>query len=116
MENTQKNAAGRCKLIENGEAISGCFGGFPFPVPKTGQEAMWNLILTPRGFTSWTYGQAWYVDGAGNKVQTGELNARTQIDYYNPKLTPEQFYADPTSAAIFFTAAMSSTMAWTKPK
>ena len=27
VENTRKNAAGRCKAIEEGEAVTGCFGG-----------------------------------------------------------------------------------------
>ena len=93
VENTRKNAAGRCKAIENGEAVTGCFGGTPFPVPKTGQEAMWNLMLTNKGASSWTYGQAWYVDGGGNKVMTAEVNNRNQNDYFNQKLTAEEFYA-----------------------
>ena len=73
--------------------MTGCFGGTPFPVPKTGHEAMWNLILANKGASSWTYGQAWYVDASGNKVMTAEVNNRNQNDYFNPKLTAEQFYA-----------------------
>ena len=93
VENTRKNAAGRCKAIEDGEAVTGCYGGTPFAVPKTGQEAMWNMMLTNKGASSWTYGQAWYVDGGGNKVMTGEVNNRNQNDYFNQKLTSEEFYA-----------------------
>jgi hypothetical protein len=93
VEHAKANAAGRCKTIENGEAVTGCFGGTPFPVPKTGHEAMWNLILANKGASSWTYGQAWYVDASGNKVMTGEVNNRNQNDYFNPKLTADQFYA-----------------------
>ena len=93
IENTQKNAAGRCKTIEDGEAVIGCFGGVPFPNPKTGYEAMWNLILVNKGASSWTYGQAWYVDASGNKVMTGEVNNRNQNDYFNKNLSAEQFYA-----------------------
>jgi len=94
LDNTAKNAAGRCKTIENGEALSGCFGGLPFPSPKTGYEAMWNLILAPKGASAWTYGQGWYVDSAGNKVMTAEVNNRNNNDYYNKNLTVEKFYAD----------------------
>ncbi|WP_280155418.1 DUF1329 domain-containing protein [Piscinibacter sp. XHJ-5] len=93
IENTKLNAAGRCKTIENGEAVTGCFGGTPFPVPKNGHEAMWNLILVNKGASSWTYGQGWYVDASGNKVMTAEVNNRNQNDYFNATLTAEQFYA-----------------------
>ena len=93
VENSAKNASGRCKTIENGEGVSGCFGGTPFATPKTGHEAMWNLILSHRGASSWTYGQAWYVDGNGNKVMTAEVNNRNQNDYFSKTLTLEQFYA-----------------------
>ena len=93
IENAKANAAGRCKTVENGEGVTGCFGGTPFAVPKNGYEAMWNLVLVNKGSSSWTHGQAWYVDGAGNKVMTGEVNNRNQNDYFNTKLTAEQFYA-----------------------
>jgi len=93
-DNAQKNAAGRCKTIEGGLALAGCFGGTPFSVPKDGYEAMWNMLLTNKGDSVWTFGQAWYVDAAGNKVMTGQLANRYQNDYFNPKLTAEKFYAE----------------------
>ena len=93
VENMVKNAAGRCKVIENGEALTGCFGGTPFPTPKTGYEAMWNMQLAAKGASVWSYGQGWYVDGNGNKVMTAEVNNRNNNDYYNKNITPEQFYA-----------------------
>ena len=91
-ENSIKNAAGRCKTIENGEGVAGCFGGVPFPVPKTGYELMWNMILAYRGRAIWTYGQGWFVDAAGNKVNTSETNNRFNSEYYNKDLTIEKFY------------------------
>lgn len=93
IDNAKKNAAGRCKTIEGGEGLAGCFGGTPFPVPKTGHEAMWNFLLANRGNSQWTYGQGWYVDASGNKVMTGEVNNRYQNDYYSRDMTAEQFYA-----------------------
>jgi len=92
-DNAQKNAAGRCKTIEGGLALTGCFGGTPFPVPKDGYEAMWNALLANKGHAVWTKGQGWYVDAAGNQVMTAEQNNRFQNDYYNPKMTIESFYA-----------------------
>jgi hypothetical protein len=92
VENTQKNAAGRCKTIEGGEGVTGCFGGIPFPQPKTGHEAMWNLLLTYKGNSTWTYGQGWYVDANGSKVMTAEVNNRYSNEYYDKDLTAEKFY------------------------
>jgi hypothetical protein len=41
--------AGRAKLSENGLAVSGAKVGIPFPVPKTGEQAMWNHLLRWQG-------------------------------------------------------------------
>ncbi|WP_077046179.1 DUF1329 domain-containing protein [Pseudomonas sp. KK4] len=43
-KNTALNAV-NCKLTQNGQSVDGCFGGIPFPVPKTGQEVIWNFLL-----------------------------------------------------------------------
>ncbi|WP_322617575.1 DUF1329 domain-containing protein [Pseudomonas sp. BIC9C] len=43
-KNTALNAV-NCKLTQNGQSVDGCFGGIPFPVPKNGQEVIWNFLL-----------------------------------------------------------------------
>jgi hypothetical protein len=43
-DNTLKNAT-QCKLVDGGKSIEGCFGGIPFPIPKTGAEVIWNYLL-----------------------------------------------------------------------
>ncbi|KFJ91700.1 hypothetical protein JF55_11300 [Pseudomonas sp. 1-7] len=43
-KNTALNAV-NCKLTQNGQSVEGCFGGIPFPVPKSGQEVIWNFLL-----------------------------------------------------------------------
>jgi len=94
IENMKKHTAGRCKLVAGGHGVEGCFGGVPFPVPKNGYEAMWNLQLGFKGASDWTYGQGWYVDAAGNKVMTSEVANRNHNDYYNKNTTLEKYYAD----------------------
>ena len=37
------------KLVNNGNGIIGAVGGIPFPVPKNGQEAIWNHRLRYHG-------------------------------------------------------------------
>jgi hypothetical protein len=48
LENTAKNAL-RAKTGNNGRSIEGAHAGFPFPIPKTGYEAMWNHLLRFNG-------------------------------------------------------------------
>lgn len=43
-EHTFKNAT-NCKLKEGAASVEGCFGGIPFPIPKSGAEVIWNYIL-----------------------------------------------------------------------
>lgn len=43
-ENTFRNAT-TCKTIEGGYSVQGCFGGIPFPIPKSGAEVIWNYLL-----------------------------------------------------------------------
>lgn len=43
-DNTFRNAT-HCKTEEGGMSVDGCFGGIPFPIPKSGIEVIWNYIL-----------------------------------------------------------------------
>src|SRR5262249_41162156 len=44
LDNSVKNATS-CKAVQNELRLEGCYGGFPFPLPKTGNEVMWNHLL-----------------------------------------------------------------------
>ena len=44
IENTFKNAT-HCKTKAGGNSVEGCFGGIPFPIPKDGNEVIWNSQL-----------------------------------------------------------------------
>lgn len=41
--------AGKAQLTDGGLTLTEAHGGIPFPVPKTGAEAMWNHLLRWRG-------------------------------------------------------------------
>jgi hypothetical protein len=43
-DGTARNATG-CKTVDAGMSVEGCFGGIPFPIPKSGIEVIWNYIL-----------------------------------------------------------------------
>jgi len=44
-------AATHAKLVTGGNGVEGVDAGFPFPIPKDGEEAIWNHLLTYRGDT-----------------------------------------------------------------
>ena len=46
-----RDAAAKAKLADNGNGVVNVMGGTPFPIPKTGQEAIWNHLLRYRGDT-----------------------------------------------------------------
>ena len=43
-DNTMKNAT-QCQVKDKGMSLQGCYGGVPFPIPKSGVEAIWNHLL-----------------------------------------------------------------------
>ncbi|NQD91518.1 DUF1329 domain-containing protein [Pseudomonas sp. CrR25] len=47
-ENTQKNAL-TAKILNEGNGFTDAYGGIPFPIPKSGIEAVWNHIARYRG-------------------------------------------------------------------
>jgi hypothetical protein len=47
-DNTAKNAV-RAKTSNDGRSMEGAHAGFPFPIPKTGYEAMWNHLVRFNG-------------------------------------------------------------------
>jgi len=51
-----KECAAKAKLAANGNGVVGCTGGVPFPIPKNGNEAIWNHVLHYKGDT---FAQHW---------------------------------------------------------
>ncbi len=51
-----KECAAKAKLATGGNGVVGCTGGVPFPIPKDGNEAIWNMILHYKGDT---FAQNW---------------------------------------------------------
>jgi hypothetical protein len=46
-----KECSTKAKLSEGGNGVVGCSGGIPFPIPKDGNEAIWNSLLRYTGDT-----------------------------------------------------------------
>ncbi|MFH0729802.1 MAG: DUF1329 domain-containing protein [Pseudomonadota bacterium] len=78
---TLKNAT-TAHLLKDGLAIEGAYGGVPFPIPKNGNEVMWNHMLVYNGYPAEYRARNWYVDKKGSAVNTGALQVSLQSGYY----------------------------------
>ncbi len=88
-EATKKNAT-RVNLTENGSGFTGTVRGFPFPIPKSGREAMWNHMA--RYFTTGVKG---YVNSAVTTKGGDYVVERSKFEiafhYNHPDTTLENF-------------------------
>ncbi len=86
LDNTAKNATG-AKSVEGGLGIENALPGIPFPIPKSGSEAMWNHLMRYSGHAYSVKYDNWNVDSAG--VPTLALTAEGWEEYplYDPKKT-----------------------------
>jgi hypothetical protein len=88
LENTRKNATA-AKLAKDGLALEGAYGGIPFPIPKNGNEVMWNHLLGYTGVAFDAYATLWSVDESGNAVKwAGHFTF--QNSYYDPRSNAEE--------------------------
>jgi hypothetical protein len=77
-ENTYKNAL-NAKSVNDGLGIENALPGYPFPIPKSGAEGMWNHLMRYSGYAySFKYDN-WNVDSAG--VPTLALTAEGWQEY-----------------------------------
>jgi Protein of unknown function (DUF1329) len=91
-DNTLKNAT-RASLVEGaaGPGPKGAYGGVPFPIPKTGAEAMWNAQLRWRG-PSWHHqGNGYQVTADGKVVLVQKGDVQNVAPYYEKDGNPETF-------------------------
>jgi hypothetical protein len=86
-EETYKNAT-RAKL--SGYTLSGAYGGIPFPIPKTGNELLWNHSLRVRPGAMVFPFNTYIIDTSGNaSLASGALN-EASILYYQKGRSPEE--------------------------
>lgn len=81
---TKKNATS-AKLAASGLTVSGATrGGYPFPIPKTGSEVLWNSFAAHRGVTEVVDRDTAVVDSKGDKVWS-----RSKVTLYSKANAPE---------------------------
>lgn len=89
LQATVRNAT-TCKTRKDGLAIEqDCRGGLPFPIPKTGREAMWNQIMRYQGDTAITtsHSRSWVIDSTGRMIMTAQQQTTSDSPYYQTELT-----------------------------
>ena len=83
LENTVKNAT-RGKLSDNGLSIAGARGGIPFPIPKSGNEVMFNHLARWQGIsTVMPKYSAFNVDAAGKLVLSTQGTWTVELPFYD---------------------------------
>ncbi len=86
LDNTAANAA-NASTTDGGLGINGAIGGYPFPIPKSGYEAMWNHLLRYVGVASNFKYDNWNVDASGNPALATSGKLFVEYPYYDPKNT-----------------------------
>ncbi|HAT29605.1 MAG TPA: DUF1329 domain-containing protein [Janthinobacterium sp.] len=80
-ENTAKNVT-RAKTVDAGYGVEGAYGGIPFPLPKSGYEAIWNHRLAWIGETAMYATRTWIVTPDGKRSLANEAEQTVQRPYY----------------------------------
>jgi hypothetical protein len=80
--------ATRAELIEDGNGIKGAAIGIPFPIPKTGLEAIWNHALRYRGEAASRNGGQAMPTASGGYTFIG-FDEKILFKYSMPDSTPE---------------------------
>jgi len=87
-DNTFKNAT-QATLEADGLVVKGAYGGVPFPIPKTGNEVMWNHQTLWRGEATHSKYKVWTTTTDGQRVLATAAIDEGQYPYYYKELTAE---------------------------
>ena len=82
-DNTAKNAT-QASLVEGGAGPlpKGAYGGIPFPLPKSGSEAIWNHVLRWRGESSHYEFKGYQLTTDGRWITVLESTNDISMPYY----------------------------------
>ena len=86
LDNTVKNARS-CEANKGEQKLEGCSGGFPFPIPKTGYEVMWNHLIQFQAPAYMVQVTGYLTPSNGVAVLQTRTEALQQYDYYDPGRT-----------------------------
>lgn len=81
-DNTAKCAV-TAKTSNDGRSMEGCHAGFPFPIPKSGYEAMWNHLVRFNGQAYQSKYRNLNVDASGRVTLATEGNSVQEFPYWD---------------------------------
>lgn len=81
-DNTGKNAT-RAKTENEGRSMTGAHAGFPFPIPKTGNEAMWNHLVRFNGVAYESKYRNLNVDANGHAALATEGQSAQEYPFWD---------------------------------
>lgn len=84
-----KKFAPTAELIEGGNGIKNTAIGIPFPIPKTGLEAIWNHLLRYRGQSIERFGGQAAPTSSGSYNYVG-FDEQLLVKYSDPSATPAE--------------------------
>ncbi|MEQ6290576.1 DUF1329 domain-containing protein [Vogesella sp. GCM10023246] len=90
-ENTLDNAT-RAKLVNH--KLTGAYGGIPFPIPKSGEEIMWNHLSRWRGSSFHVDVRGMQTTADGKHVPTVFASGDFQMPYYFKDGSLDKFEKD----------------------
>src|SRR5262252_3924184 len=90
-DNTAKNAL-KAKTLNDGRSIEGAQAGFPFPIPKTGYEAMWNHLVRFNGQAYEAKYRNLNVDASGRTALATEGTSVQEFPYWDPNKASDIYW------------------------
>jgi len=91
LDNTRKCAT-TARLSNNGNSLEGARACLPFPIPKDGQEAIWNHKMRYPGLNLRLSYEAYNVDASGRATLSSAANYDTSYPYHDPKASNPKLY------------------------
>ncbi len=79
-----KKAATTARLENEGTWLKDAKGGFPFPIPKSGIEALWNHIVKWIGYAEKSQSRSYVITSAGRVVWSEEAILKFDVPYWDP--------------------------------
>ncbi|PWR18324.1 DUF1329 domain-containing protein [Zavarzinia compransoris] len=82
LENTKQQAT-TATISADGNSISGVHAAFPFPMPKSGYEAMWNHLLRFNGLAYESKYRNFIVDASGHVTLSTEGQSTQEYPFWD---------------------------------
>src|SRR5437773_2067322 len=77
------------KSVNGGLGVEGMLPGIPFPIPKSGYEAMWNHLMRYTASATRQKYDTWNVDSAGVPTLSTSGDLFSEYPLFDPKRPPD---------------------------